>query len=134
MSGQSGDSAGAQGGTSMTTGSEQAGATGAAGMASGRQDTATNGSASRPGPIIGGAANNVYGSSVQSSGIEPRRVAPAIKAIPGAKPVSGAPGVTKPATGAKVPVAKTPETSTLGRTDATAKGGTDPAKSIIGTR
>ncbi len=111
MSSQSGQSAANPGGESMTTGGEQAGATGAAGMASGRQDTATNGSASRPGPIIGGAANNVYGSDVQSNGIEARRSAPAIKVMPGAKPMTNGTGATKPATAAKPATAPKPATA-----------------------
>lgn len=71
--GQSPQSAGVNAGSATTTGNEQTGSSGASGMASGREDTATNGSATNPGPIVGGAANNVFGSAVQSRGIEPGR-------------------------------------------------------------
>ncbi len=90
---------GAHGGTSATTGVQQSGALGASGMAAGRDNTALSGSTQSEGPIIGGAANNVYGSSVQSQGIEPKRVAPAMKAVPSGNPV------VKPSSGAERPMA-----------------------------
>ncbi len=79
--GTSSASAGAPGGASVSTGDKQAGALGASGIDSGPQQVASNGSASRPGPHIGGAANNVYGSAAQSKGIQPQSAAPA-PAIP----------------------------------------------------
>ncbi len=103
---------GSQSGTSATSGVQKSGALGASGMAAGRDNTALSGSTQSEGPIVGGAANNVYGSSVQSQGIEPKRVAPAIKAIRGVNPV------VRPNSAAGRPIANRsgtslrPETST----------------------
>lgn len=92
-------SSGAHGGMSATTGVQQSGAMGASGMAAGRDNTALSGSTQSEGPIVGGAANNVYGSSVQSQGIEQKRVAPAMKSVPNANPV------VKPNSAAERPIA-----------------------------
>ncbi|BCM89220.1 hypothetical protein IAD21_01064 [Abditibacteriota bacterium] len=55
---------------------------------------------SRPGATIGGAANNSFGSTAQSLGIEPRVGAPAVK--PATKPASPKPAIAaKPAPAAR---------------------------------
>jgi cytochrome c oxidase subunit 4 len=90
---------GSQSGTSATSGVQKSGALGASGMAAGRDNTALSGSTQSEGPIVGGAANNVYGSSVQSQGIEPKRVAPAVKSVQGSNPV------VRPGSAAERPIA-----------------------------
>jgi len=64
-------------GTGAMVGVKQSGSTGASGMASGQSNVSIGSSTQNEGPIIGGAANNVYGSSAQSKGIEAQPVAPA---------------------------------------------------------
>jgi len=64
-------------GAGATTGVQQSGSTGASGMAGGRDNVSIGSNTQNEGPIIGGAANNVYGSAPQSKGIQPRPAAPA---------------------------------------------------------
>lgn len=72
-------------GTGAMVGVKQSGSTGASGMSSGQNNVSIGSSTQNEGPIIGGAANNVYGSAPQSKGIQPRPAAPAGQFPPSAQ-------------------------------------------------
>ena len=115
---------GAHGGTSATSGVQKSGALGASGMAAGHDNTALSGSTQNEGPIVGGAANNVYGSAAQSQGIEPKRVAPAINSVQSTNPV------VQPGSPAKRPIANSPAASGTSTAATPAMAGANPTQPV----